>query len=357
MGWTNIFGSKSKSLVGVDIGTSAIKVVELRSSSKGSYELKSIGAKRIPGDSIVDGVIIAKLPVAEAIDSLFQDLGIKNDSIATSIAGHSVIVKKITVPAQSRDELDDSIQWEAEQYIPFDISEVNVDYQVVRKLPDANKIEVILVAAKREKITDHTSVVSMAGKNASVVDTDAFALHNVFELNYEPQEGTVAAVLDIGATVMNINIQRGRDFLYTRDINFGGNQYTEFLQRELNVSIEEAEEMKQAEAYPEDYAEKVPEILRSVSENLAQQAQTTFDYFKSSNQSDEIEEIYIAGGASRTEGLRDYLEERFQVPVQFLDPFKKVAKVKQDIPPEYLNGMASDFAIAVGLALRTASDR
>ncbi|MEE8584866.1 MAG: type IV pilus assembly protein PilM [Acidobacteriota bacterium] len=346
----------TKSLVGVDIGSSSVKVVELKGGKTG-FELTSIGTERIPRDAIVDGVIISKLPVAEAIDSTFKSLRIKNSRIATSISGHSVIVKKITVPAQTEEELDQSIRWEAEQYIPFDISEVNVDYQICRSLPDSNKIELILVAAKKEKITDHTSVVSMAGKTPLVVDIDAFALHNVYDLNYEPQESTVAALLNIGAAVMNINILRGSEFLFTRDINMGGNHYTEFLQRELNVSMEEAEEIKQSENFPEEYADQIPPILQSVSENLGLEAEKTFDYFKTTTQSSDIEEIYISGGASRTQGLRNYLEEKFQMPVQFLNPFKKVDSSKQDFPAEFMNGLSSDFAIAVGLALRSASDR
>ena len=358
MGLAEIFSSKPKSLVGIDVGTSSVKIVELKAGGKGSYELKAIGVEAIPPDSIVDGVIISKLPVAEAIDKIYKSAGIKNNSIATSISGHSVIVKRITVPAQSDAELDDSIQWEAEQYIPFDISEVNVDYQIVRKLPDTNKIELILVAAKREKITDHTSVVSMAGKSPIVVDIDSFALHNVYELNYRPEDSTVAALLNIGSTVMNINILRGGEFLFTRDINMGGNHYTDYLQREFNVSLEEAEDIKLGRVTPEEGDDTdISSALQSVSENLVLEVERTFDYFKTTTQAENIEAIYLSGGASRTEGLRDYLEEKFQVPVQFLNPLKNVKTDRADIPPEYLNGMSSDFAIAVGLALRSGSDR
>ncbi len=357
MSFKDMFASKSKSLVGIDIGTSSIKVVELRKGSKSGYDLKAIGLEAIPADSIVDGVIIAKLPVSEAIDKLFKDLNIKNTQIATSISGHSVIVKKITVPAQSGAELDESIQWEAEQYIPFDISEVNVDYQVVRRLPDTNKIELILVAAKREKITDHTSVVSMAGMTPIVVDIDSFALHNVYELSYEPKDYTVAALLNIGSTVINVDILRGREFLFTRDINMGGNHYTEFLQRELNVSLEEAEQIKRGVVPEDDEDERIPGVLRAVSENLVLEVEKTFDYFKTTTESEEIEEIYISGGASRTEGLRDYFEEKFRVPVQYLNPFKRIDTSKQEFPAEFLNGLSSDFAVAVGLALRSGSDR
>lgn len=358
MALKDLFSGKPKSLVGVDIGTSSVKVVELRSAGKkGPWELKSIGAERVPADAIVDGVIIAKLPVAEAIDRIFKTLSIKNNRIATSISGHSVIVKKITVPAQTESELDDSIQWEAEQYIPFDISEVNVDYQIVRKLPDSNKIELILVAAKREKIMDHTSVVSMAGKTPDVVDIDAFALHNVYEINYEPQESTVAALLNIGATVMNINILRGSEFLFTRDIHMGGNHYTEFLQRELNVSMEEAELIKQGAGDLEVDPEKVSKAVQSVSENLVLEVEKTFDYFKTTTQAEEIEQIYLSGGAARTEGLRDFVAEKFRVPAQFLNPFKKIDSRGEKVPADYLDGLSADFAVAAGLALRAANDR
>ncbi|MGH9340702.1 MAG: type IV pilus assembly protein PilM [Acidobacteriota bacterium] len=347
---------KTRNLIGVDIGSSTVKVAGLKPFN-GSYELDTLAIEHLPQDSIADGAIISKIPVAEAIEKIFKAHNIKNNRIATSISGHSVIVKKVTLPAQSVEELDESIQWEAEQYIPFDISDVNLDYQIVRRIPETNKIEVILVAAKRDKITEHTSVVSMAGKHPSVVDIDAFALQNVYEFNYEPDTSTVAALLDIGSATMSINIVKGNEFLFTRDIAMGGHHYTDFLQKEFRVPFSEAENYKRGDAPTEELRARVQKVLDSVSEILTLEIQKTFDYFRTTVYSEEIREIYLSGGASRSQGLREFLKKNFQIPVEFLNPFKRIRTENGDFTPDALNEMAADFGIAIGLALRTAKDR
>jgi type IV pilus assembly protein PilM len=349
----NWFRAKPKSLVGVDIGSSAVKVAELKKSGN-RYKLEALGKASLPVDTIVDGSIISKLPLAEAIERIFRDKKIRNGKIATSISGHSVIVKKVSLPAMSEGELAKSIQWEAEQYIPFDLAEVNVDYQVIEREPGSQKLQVILVAAKKEKIADYTSVISMAGKIPTVVDIDAFALQNVYELNYDPDPGTVAALLDVGASSTNINIVRGSDFLFTRDIAIGGNQYTEFLQEELGIPNDEAEEYKLGRGVPVDVQDTVDQVLRSVSENLLLEVEKTIDYFKTTTYAEDIQQMFLAGGASRTRGLRDYLGEKFQFPVEFLDPFRRIRGLAAAELGGESESAAADFAIAVGLALRTA---
>jgi len=343
-------------LAGVDIGTSAVKVASLKRSGQ-KYSLEALGIENLPNDSIVDGSIISKLTVSEAIDRIFKEQKIVNDRIATSICGHSVIVKKITVPEQSKKELAESIQWEAEQYVPFDISEVNIDYQILRKGIGGSRMEVLLVAAKRDKITDHTSVLSMAGKRPAVVDIDAFALQNVYEVNYKPEETLVAALLDIGSSMINVNIVRGNDFLFTRDIAMGGSLYTDHLQRELNVSFEEAEEFKRGDCPDGETRESVERVIGEVSEILSLEVEKTFDFFKSTSDVSDIREVYLSGGACRTEGLREFLEEKLEMPVAFLDPFKNIEVTEGKVSPDYIHEMSTDFAVAVGLALRAANDR
>ncbi len=347
------FRPASKTLAGVDIGTSSVKVAELRRAGKNRYSLVALGREALPPDAIVDGVIISKLAVADAIEALFKKHSIRKEKIATSICGHSVIVKKVQLPAQSEQELDESIQWEAEQYIPFDISEVNLDYQILsRPASKGGQMEVLLVAAKRDKITDHTSVLSMAGKRPLVVDIDAFALQNAFEANYEPDARSVIALLDIGSNMINVNIVRGGDFLFTRDIAMGGNHYTEFLQKELNVSFEEAEDYKAGETPTEELQAQTASILDAVSEILTLEVLKTFDFFKTTTQSVELAEVYLSGGASRTSGLRKHLQERLEIPVEYLNPFLKIGGDGK-FSEEELKEMAPHFTVAVGLALRT----
>ncbi|MFQ5739620.1 MAG: type IV pilus assembly protein PilM [Acidobacteriota bacterium] len=347
---------KAKTLAGVDIGTSSVKIAALRRTRKDAFELEALAVEALPPDSIVDGVIISKLAVAEAIERIFKSQRIRNERIATSICGHSVIVKKVDVPSQSEHELNQSIQWEAEQYIPFDISEVNLDYQILGKTGDGSRMEVLLVVAKRDKITDYTSVLSMAGKRPVVVDIDAFALQNVFEVNYRPEKRKVVALLDIGATTMSVSIVMGREFLFTRDIAMGGNHYTELLQKELNISFEEAERYKAGQAPSEELKGKTDTVVDSVSEILTLEVQKTFDFFQTTAHSGGIHEIYLSGGASRTHGLREYLQDKLQSPVEHLNPLKDIRVDKDKFPDSLTTDLAMDFAIAVGLALRTERD-
>ena len=347
-----ILQPKAKSLVGIDIGSSAVKVVGLEKSN-GKLSLKAIGREVLPEDTIVDGAIMSKLPLAESLNKIFTEQRIRNNHIATSISGHSVIVKKVALPMLSSAELEESIQWEAEQYIPFDLAEVNVDHQVLREVPEEQKLEVLLVAAKKEKIADYCSVVSMTGKTPKVVDIDAFALMNAYEFNYEPEEDSIAALLNIGASSMTMNIVRGTEFLFTRDIATGGEQYTEFLQRDLGIDRDEAEEYKQMVDVPFEMEDQVRSVLRSVSENMALEIEKTLEYFKTTTYSKDIESLYICGGASKTEGLQAYLSETLQFPVEMLDPFRKVEVNGAGDLLDDAEHSGADFAVAVGLAMRT----
>jgi type IV pilus assembly protein PilM len=347
-----ILQPKAKSLVGIDIGSSAVKVVGLEKSN-GKLSLKAIGREVLPEDTIVDGAIMSKLPLAESLNKIFTEQRIRNNHIATSISGHSVIVKKVALPMLSSAELEESIQWEAEQYIPFDLAEVNVDHQVLREVPEEQKLEVLLVAAKKEKIADYCSVVSMTGKTPKVVDIDAFALMNAYEFNYEPEEDAIAALLNIGASSMTMNIVRGTEFLFTRDIATGGEQYTEFLQRDLGIDRDEAEEYKQMVDVPFEMEDQVRSVLRSVSENMALEIEKTLEYFKTTTYSKDIESLYICGGASKTEGLQAYLSETLQFPVEMLDPFRKVEVNGAGDLLDDAEHSGADFAVAVGLAMRT----
>ncbi len=347
-----ILQPKARNLVGIDIGSSAVKVVGLETSN-GKLSLKAIGREVLPEDTIVDGAIMSKLPLAESLNKIFTEQRIRDSRIATSISGHSVIVKKVALPMLSSAELEESIQWEAEQYIPFDLAEVNVDYQVLREVPDEQKLEVILVAAKKEKIADYCSVVSMTGKTPAVVDIDAFALMNAYEVNYEPEEDSIVALLNIGASSMTMNIVRGTEFLFTRDIATGGEQYTEFLQRDLGIDRDEAEEYKRMVDVPFEMEDQVRSVLRSVSENMALEIEKTLEYFKTTTYSEDIERLYICGGASKTEGLQKYLSETLQFPVEILDPFRKVKVNGAGDLLDATEHSGADFAVAVGLALRT----
>jgi type IV pilus assembly protein PilM len=353
-----VFG-RAKSLVGLDIGSSAVKAVELKQAGKG-YKVTAFGAESVPPDSIVEGAIIDGAAVADAIRRLFDSNKIQTKDVAASLSGNAVIVKKITLPVMTDAELAESIYWEAEQYIPFDIQDVNLDYQILDPGDAASgkaTMDVLLVAAKKEKIADYTGVIAQAGRTAVVVDVDVFALQNAFEVNYGIEAGKVVVLLNAGASATNINILQGDQSVFTRDISIGGNAYTEALQKELNLPFELADQLKRGEPVDGMTFEDARPVLRAVTENVMLEIQKTFDFFKATAASDRIDRIVVSGGASRAEGFLEMLTERFEAPVELFDPFKNVAFDAKRFQVDAVDAIAPTAAVAVGLALRRAADR
>src|SRR5262247_959765 len=257
--------SKAKAVVGLDIGSSAVKAVELKPAGKG-FRVVALASEPVPPDSIVDGAIIDGAAVADAIKRLFENKAFKSKEVAASLSGNAVIVKKISLPVMTEAELSESIYWEAEQYIPFDIQDVNLDYQILDPGtgPDSKgTMDVLLVAAKKEKIADYTGVIAQAGRTPVVVDVDAFALQNAYELNYGFEPSAVVVLLNAGASAINVNIIANQQSVFTRDISLGGNAYTEAVQRELNLPFESAELLKKG--HPVDGAtfDDVVPVLRA----------------------------------------------------------------------------------------------
>src|ERR1700758_2378801 len=317
-----MFGTaKQKLLVGLDIGSSSIKAVELKSAKHG-YELVSFGLESLAQDTVVDGAIMDAPLVAGAISNIFETQSVKTKDVATAVSGHSVIVKRVTLPMMTEEELYDRIQSEASQHIPFDIADVNLDHQLLESVD--SQMDVLLVAVKKDKILNHTNVLAQAGKNSQIVDIDAFALQNCFEVNYDPDLGQTIALLNIGASVMNINIVRGGIPLFTRDVSVGGNQFTDALQKELDLSFEDAERLKKGETLPSVTDEQKQQILRSVSDILTLEIQKTFDFFRATASGDNIQSIMEGGGTPAAPGLLDLLREEFAMPVEELYPFRKI---------------------------------
>jgi type IV pilus assembly protein PilM len=355
-----VFGlGKSKSVVGLDIGSSAVKAVELKAVGKG-YKVVAFAMEPVPPDSIVDGAIIDGAAVADAIRRVFENKAFKTKEVAASLSGNAVIVKKINLPVMTEAELAESIYWEAEQYIPFDIQDVNLDYQILNAGAGAEAggtMDVLLVAAKKEKIADYTGVISQAGRLPVIVDVDAFALQNAYEVNYGLEPDAVVVLLNAGASAININIVTGDQSVFTRDISMGGNSYTEAVQKELNLPFESAEAAKRGQPVEGVTFEEVQPVLHAMTENVLLEIQKTFDFFKATASSDRIDRIVVSGGASRVDGFTASLQERFNTGIEVFDPFKTIAfdPVKLGITdPE---GLSATAAVAVGLALRKTGDR
>jgi type IV pilus assembly protein PilM len=354
-----MFGfGKSKAVVGLDIGSNAVKAVELRPAGKG-YKVAALAIEPVPPDAIVDGAIMDGGAVAAAIKRIFDSKAFRTKNVAASLSGNAVIVKKISLPVMTESELAESIHWEAEQYIPFDIQDVNLDYQILdagNKNDAKGAMDVLLVAAKKEKIADYTGVISQAGCVPVIVDVDAFALQNACEANYGVEPGAVVVLVNAGASAVNINIVCDGQSLFTRDISLGGNAYTEAVQRELNLSYDAAELAKKGGFVDGVTFDEVKPVLHAMTENVLLEIQKTFDFFKATASSERIDRILLCGGAASVDGFAQALEDRFNAPVEMFDPFRKVAfdTKKGSVPSAEAVATA---AVAVGLALRKAGDR
>jgi type IV pilus assembly protein PilM len=353
------FGKKTKAIVGLDIGSSAVKAVELKLTAKG-YRVSAFGSEPVPADSIVDGAIIDGTAVADAIKRLFASHPFRSKEVAASLSGNAVIVKKISLPLMTDAELAESIFWEAEQYIPFDIQDVNLDYQILNPGTAAGAngtMEVLLVAAKKEKIADYTGVISQAGRVSVIVDVDAFALQNAYEVNYGLEPDAVIVLLNAGASAVNINILSGDQSLFTRDVSIGGNAYTEAVQKELNLPFESAEQLKKGNSVDGVAFEAALPVLHAMTENVLLEIQKTFDFFKATASSDRLDRVLLSGGASRVDGFAHSLQERFGAPVEAFDPFKKIGFEPVKLGVVDAPTVVTTAAVAVGLALRRAGDR
>jgi type IV pilus assembly protein PilM len=346
---------KSKNLVGLDIGSSAVKLVELKDAKGGGFKLVKTGLSTLSPEAIVDGAIMDASLVVDTVNRVLSETGVRGNDFATSLSGHSVIIKKISLPTMSAEELAESIRWEAEQYVPFDINDVNLDY-VVLDAGAGETMDVLLVAVKKDKIGDYTSIITQVGKTPALVDVDAFALQNAYEANYPVEPGRVVALVNIGASVTNVNILTGSNTIFWRDISFGGNQYTDAIQKQLSLSFDQAEALKKGEPQAGTSLQEILPILRSVSDDLGQELQKTFDFFIATTSTEKIDQLFIAGGSSRVVNLDTELKERFGIPVEIMNPFRQIDIAGSSVSPEWLTENAPSMAVAVGLAVRHIGD-
>jgi type IV pilus assembly protein PilM len=256
----------------------------------------------------------------------------------------------------SDEELAESIKWEAEQYIPFSIDDVNIDFQRLGPGPAEGQADVLLVAVKKDKINDYVNLVKESGLEPVVMDVDAFALANMYELNYEMEAGTTA-LLNIGASVMNINILRDGMSIFTRDITAGGNRYSEALQRDFGLSYDAAEEVKQTGATEGADREQIAQTMSSVTEDIVAEIQRSFDFFRSTTGSEAVQRVLVSGGCAKIERFTSILAERLELPVEVTNPFKNIKVDPKKFDPAFMESVAPMFGVAVGLAIRRSGDR
>ena len=348
--------SRSKSVVGLDIGSSAVKLVELKERKGGDFQLQKLGLEALSPEAIVDGSIMDSALVVDAIQKLNRETGTKTASYATSLSGHSVIIKKIQVPAMDEDELAESLQWEAEQYIPFDINDVRLDYVVLDADASPGEMEVLLVAVKRDKVNDYVSVITQSGRNAALVDVDAFAVQNAYEANYDLPFNKVVALVNMGSSVTNINVLARGATVFWRDLSFGGNQFTEALQREFSLSYEQAEALKRGESVDRFSPDEARSVLDAISGEMAGEIEKTFEFFGATSAEGPVEELVLSGGCALTPNLQQVLHDRFGVPTELMNPLRNVDYRGSGFDEDWLLSVAPTLAVAVGLAIRKVGD-
>ncbi|QQS42668.1 MAG: type IV pilus assembly protein PilM [Acidobacteriota bacterium] len=347
-----LFGKK-KSVAGLDVGSSSVKVVEL-DGKMNNLTLINLGFENLPDETVVDGQIMELNAVAETIQIVCNDNSVKAPKVVTGVSGHSVIIKNIVLPAMSREELEESIDWHAEEHIPYDLSEVSLDYHVTDE--DVEATSVMIAACKKERLNNIKQAIQLSGKQPIVIDVDTFALQNCYEVNYQPDPETVVTLLNIGASTMNVNIVKGNQSLFTRDMTIGGSQFTDILQKNLGFSYQQAEAVKRGVPEALDNVDEtaIQPLISNVTEMVAMEIQKTFDFYRATSDNDDIkvEKILISGGGSKMAGLREELAMKLEMPVEVLDPFRQINVDPAKFDPDYLSEIMPEMAVAVGLALR-----
>jgi type IV pilus assembly protein PilM len=348
--------TKRKNVIGLDIGSSSVKLVELKEGRNG-FRLQNLAISPLPPEAIVDGAVMDSVTIIDAVRDLVTAVT-KTKDVVTSVSGHSVIVKKITLPLMTESELEESIQWEAERHIPFDINDVNIDFQIVgygSETPDL--MDVILVAAKKDMINDYVSVIMESGLNPVLVDIDAFAVENMLAINYDIDKEDTVAVANIGATVTNINILRNNISAFTRDVFKGGNQITEEIQRQLHIDYEEAEKIKVGKQVDGAAQSVVQNVLKTASESLAIEIGNTLEFFQSTSTYQKISKLFLSGGGAKIREFDILLQQQIGIPVEMANPFKKIEYSEKNFDVEYLREIGPVMAVGVGLASRKVGDK
>jgi type IV pilus assembly protein PilM len=350
----------ARACIGVDIGSNSVKAVQLKQTGKG-WKLVNFGIEPLPPQTIVDGAIMNQGAVVDAIKNLRALLKFSTKEVASAVSGHSVIIKKIKVPEMTKEELEDQIPWEAEHHIPFSKDDVEIDHQLLSGGPgQGGQMEILLVAAKKEIISDYGMVLREAKLQPVVMDVTAFTIQNAFEVNYAPEPGQNVAVINVGATLSTINIVNSGASAFTRDVNTGGNAFTEEIQKRLNVGQDQAEAWKiggLGAGAQEVLPQEVEGVMAEVADQMAGKFQRSLDFFLSSNSATSLTKVYLCGGTAKVVALQKSLQDKSHTPVEVLDPFRKLVIDEKKFDMAFLRDHAPEAAVAVGLALRRPGDK
>lgn len=346
------FFSKEQLVVGVDIGSHAVKICQLKRSDD-AYSIVSLGTALLPEDAVDDGTLNDPEVVGEAISKLMKNLKIQNKKVGFSISGYSVIVKKVNLAVMEESKLEEYITEEAEQYIPFDIDDVYLDFQDLKtNKNDSDRTDVMLVAAKKEVVDDYLDMLRGLKLQPVIVDVDGFALENSYEHNYPKNENV--ALVDIGASKMNINIISGGMSVVARDIVVGSRQLTEQIQNTFNLDFEEAEALKLGHIPADDKQEQIEEIFTATCTQWVLEIKKAIDLYHSNNPEAPLTRLVLSGGGSNVAGLNDFLAKETGLQVEIFQPFTNMKSNPRKIDPTYLKAIGPEMAIATGIAIRPA---
>jgi type IV pilus assembly protein PilM len=347
--------TRKKDIIGIDIGSSSVKLVQLK-TQKGHYQLINAAIIPLPSEAIVDNVIMERAAIVSAVQNLVSTLGITARNVACSISGNSVIIRKITLPAMTSEQLEEEITFEAEQYIPFDINDVNLDFQILsHDSADSAKMSVLLVASKKELINDYISVFKEAGFQLSVVDVASFTIQNTFEINHDANPEDVLALINIGASTMNINVVKSGITLFTRDVQMGANLYNEEIHKQMGLIGAEAESAKLLAC--ETSSRALLDVIDKVNETITQEIRRSLEFYNSTANEERTSRIYLSGGCSKAYKLLASINDKLDIPVEMIAPFARIKYSDKDFDPQYLEEIGPLMAVSVGLAIRSVGDK
>jgi len=347
------FISKNDLVVGIDIGSHAVKICQLKRSGNG-YSITALGSGVLPEGAVDDGTLNEPEIVSEVIANLFKNLKLKNKNIGFSISGYSVIVKKVNLAAMPEAELEAHIMEEAEQYIPFDIDDVYLDFQDLKTSADGgDRTDVMLVAAKKEIVDDYLEMMRDLNLKPVIVDVDGFALENTYEHNYQKSQNV--GLIDIGASKMNINILSNGISVVARDIIVGSRQLTEQIQNTFDIGFEEAEGLKLGHIEAGDRQREIEEIFTTTCTQWVLEIKKAIDLYHSNHSDQPLTRLVLSGGGAKVNGLTDFLAQETELSVELFNPFINLGSKKKKIDADYLDSVAPEMAIATGIALRSSN--
>lgn len=345
----------SNKILGLDIGSSTIKLAEIETSRRGitlnGFALCPTPPKAVAGD------IVEPMAISDAVRGLFTELGTKRKNVNSGLWGSSVIVKRISIPQMDEKLVGGQIRWEAEQYIPFDINEVNIDFKVLKGYrSNPETMDILLVAARHDAAYIHQDIVRGAGLNCSILDIGGFALANCFMKNFNMGKGQTVALLNIGASLTNFVVVENGEVVFCRDIPVGGIHYTTEIQKGMGISFEEAESMKISASTGGAAPDEVMHIITRTHDAISEEIQSSFDFFLNTTPGIPVQQCFVTGGASKTPNLLGSLSRQTKIHMDTLDPLRNVKINERALNPGFVSEIRDFAAVAVGLGCRTVGD-